>query len=140
MVWNTLSFSYVIAPQRALQKKISPFLINIALTLTTQCFYHKIGIMEENFISAGPTDGNQPNLRWPNTVFWTSKHTQELRETNMALILYGIKLLIFFSQSLRRGFYKSRQPAKFAIYIKQIDLNSLPTFEIYKIRVKLNFH
>ena len=43
--------------------------------------------------------------------------------------------------TLYRGFYKSRQPAKFAIYIKQIDLNSPPTFsEINKIRVKLNFH
>lgn len=64
-----MSFSYVIAPQRALQKKISPFLINIALTLPTQCFYHKIGITEENFISAGSADGNQPNIGWPNTVF-----------------------------------------------------------------------
>ena len=30
--------------------------------------------------------------------------------------------------TLYRGFYKSRQPAKFAIYIKQIDLNLPPTF------------
>ena len=44
----------------------------------------------------------------------------------------GVLLLLF------RGFYKSWQPVKFAIYVKQIVLSSLATFsEINNIRVKI---
>ena len=47
-------------------------------------------------------------------------------------------LLLVMKVGSYRGFNNSRQPAKFVVYVKRIDLNLPPTFaEINNIRVKV---